>query len=531
MSNAYRQMSLPGPSGERLPTLTLIELTRKEFRRYLLPLASIFAAIAFLFLAWGLLNPPSYKSSATVLVEDNSPLAPLMEGRTAAPEDASRAIISRDLLFGRQVMEDVLRAGGWLDEPRTPIEKERLVKAVIARTDIVVTDRAGTRSSGPKLSLVKITYTDSDPQRAYVVAKRFSEALIEQVLNSKARASRSAYQFIDAQVEQYQEALGEADGKLRDYRSANPDAVPGVDTDVSARIGELRRAVDDARMDLADVGAQERQVMSQLSRESQVTTVSRASQTNAQLAGLQAEQARLMLSYTDQHPDVVLIQKQIRQLQSQPRGGGRGAAATVLPGSSPSLNPVYVQLRGQLAEVRRMGAASASRVATAQALLAEELDRSRKIIGSQGTVAALTRASDVNREMYEDLLKRRENARVSMSLDADGRSLGFQIQEPASVPLQPSGVRLMHFAVAGLLLATLVPLLLLSLLVKHDPRVRSTLQIEREAGLPVLASIPFHLTHDKYVQSAKRLRLGSALFLAVPVVYALVLMLKLANVL
>jgi polysaccharide chain length determinant protein (PEP-CTERM system associated) len=530
VSNSYGQLSLPGPSGERLPTLTLISLARKEFRRYLLPFATIFAAIAFFFLAWGMVNPPTYKSSATVLVQDNSPITPLMEGRTAASNDASQAVISRDVLFGRRVMEEVLRAGGWLDDNPSPLEKDRLTREIIARTEIVVTDRPVTRSTDPRLSVVKITYSDSDAKRAYIVAKRFSEALIEQVLNSKAAASRSAYQFIDAQVERYQHALGEADDKLQDYRSGNPDALPGVDSDVSARIGELRRAVDNARMDLADVGAQEQQVISQLSRESQVATVPRSAQFDAQLSALEAERDRLMLTYTDQYPDVVRVKNQIRDLMAQ-KGSGRASGSSVLPGTTPSLNPLYAQLRTQLADVRRQGAAAASRVATAQALLEQELERSRKIIGSEPTVSALTRAKDVNQEMYEDLLKRRENARVSLSLDADGRSLGFQIQEPASIPLFPSGPRLMHFAVAGLMLATLVPLLLLSLLVKHDPRVRSPLQIERDAGLPVLATIPIHFTHAQHEMETRRLKLGSALFLAVPAVYALVLLLKVLGVL
>jgi hypothetical protein len=195
------------------------------------------------------------------------------------------------------------------------------------------------------------------------------------------------------------------------------------------------------------------------------------------------------------------------------------------------MNPVYEQLRTQLAEVRRQGAAAASRVATAQALLRDELERSRRIIGSEGMVSALTRAHDVNKEMYEDLLKRRENARVSMSLDADGRSLGFQIQEPASIPAIPTGLRLMHFAVAGISVAILIPLLLLSMLVKHDPRVRLPLQIERDAGLPVLGTIPLHLTHDQFEQRNRRLRLGSALFVVVPLIYGLVLMLKLVSIL
>lgn len=529
MNTPYRQLSLPGPASERLPTMSLLAIARKELRRYLLPLATIFAAIALLFLAWGVTNPPTYESSATVLVQDNAAVTPLLEGRTVAPNDSSRAVISRDVLFGQRVMDEVLRAGGWSAADLSPVEKGKLINTIMDRTEVTVTERTPVRSSDPKLSLVKITYSDSDAKRAYAVAKRFSEALIEQVLESRARTSKSAYQFIDAQVDQYQKALSEADRKLQTYRIANPDAVPGVETDVGARIAELRRAADNASMDLADVGAQEHQLMGMLSRESQLTTISRSTQANAQLASLQGEYDRLLLSYTDQHPDVVRVRNQIRAMQGQMRGGR--ARGSVLPGGTPTMNPVYEQLRTQLAEVRRQGAAAASRVATAQALLREEYERSRRILESGGEVSALTRAHDVNKEMYEDLLKRRENARVTMSLDADGRSLGFQIQEPASVPLLPTGLRLMHFAAAGLAVAIFVPLLLLSMLVRHDPRVRVPLQIERDAGLPVLASIPAYTTRAQSEVSARKLRLGSLVLLSVPVIYGVVLMLKMVDVL
>jgi hypothetical protein len=57
------------------------------------------------------------------------------------------------------------------------------------------------------------------------------------------------------------------------------------------------------------------------------------------------------------------------------------------------------------------------------------------------------------------------------------------------------------------------------------------LQIERDAGLPVLGTIPLHLTHDQFEQRNRRLRLGSALFVVVPLIYGLVLMLKLVSIL
>ena len=49
----------------------------------------------------------------------------------------------------------------------------------------------------------------------------------------------------------------------------------------------------------------------------------------------------------------------------------------------------------------------------------QELDRSRRIAASESALAELTRDYEVNRDIYQDLLKRRENARVSMNLDAE----------------------------------------------------------------------------------------------------------------
>ena len=525
MNNAYPQLS--GPAPERMPALEFLPLAYREFRRYLLPLATIFAVIALFFLMWGVVNPPTYKSSATVLVQDNTPVTPLLEGRAAAPNDTAKVMITKDVLFGRKVMEEILKAGGWLASDPSPLEKERIINGIIGRTDVAVTERGQVRSTDPKLSLVKITYSDADAKRAHAVAERFSEALIEQVLDSKSKASASAYDFIDAQVAKYQQALAESDRKLRAYRTANPDALPGMDTDVAARIGELRRAVDSATMDLADVGAQEGAVMSALSREGPVSTVSRATQANMQVATLQAELDRMRLSYTDQHPDVARLRAQIRDAQAQGRSGG----STVLPGAGAQLNPVHTQLRAQLAEVRRQGAAAASRVASAQALLREELEHSQSMLETQGEVASLARAQDVNRTMYEDLLARRENARVSRSLDADGSSLGFQIQEAASMPLQSTGLRLAHFAMAGLVLAVAVPLLLLSVMVRHDPRVRSPLQIEHAGGLPVLGTIPLYVNHHQVEDRAKRSRLATMLFFGVLLTYALVYVLRVADIL
>ena len=196
-----------------------------------------------------------------------------------------------------------------------------------------------------------------------------------------------------------------------------------------------------------------------------------------------------------------------------------------------TMNPLYGELRSKLSEARSRSAAVASRVATGERLLSEELARSGRIAASESSLAELTRDYEVNRDLYQDLLKRRENARVSMNLDAEQRGLSFRIQEPAAMPLRPTGLRLMHVAGAGLGAAFFTPLVLLFGVIKLDPRVRSPLQIERDAALPVLGTMPMYVTPNKRRQMLQRFALAAFLFLLVPAAYGVALALKMVHAL
>jgi polysaccharide export outer membrane protein len=179
--------------------------------------------------------------------------------------------------------------------------------------------------------------------------------------------------------------------------------------------------------------------------------------------------------------------------------------------------------RARLTEARGRSMGSASRIATGNTLLAQELDRLNRVAALGSELANLTRNFEVNRNLYQDLLERRENARLSMNLDAQRGGLNFRIQEPAAVPLQSNGLSPTQVAIGGLLLAIAAPLLLLAGWFRFDPRVRMPMQIEQLAGLPVLGSIPSRPTGEQQTRSTQRVLLAAALMLSVPIAYALVL--------
>lgn len=527
-------MDLTVPETRPSAIAAMVPVAFEEWRRRPVMLAAVFTAIALAALAFGLMLPKKYNSTSTILVEESNIIKPLMEGRAVPTSVVSRAAITREVAFSRKVMNEILQAGGWLKSNPTPLQKDQLIEQITSRTII----------SNPRDNLIRVSYTDTDATRAHAVTKRFTELIIQESLATKERESRDAYDFIDSQVRAYHRKLTDAESKLEAYRKSNPDARPGIDGDVNSRIGELRRMVDTSRMELMDLESQGNALQGQLNGENEINVVqTRTGQLLARMAELETEKDKLLMNFTEQHPDVVRIQHQLRDLEEDLRreesnqqarriAGASGAPApgtgTTLDGTA-SFNPLYGELKSKLAENRRQAAAVNSRIATSQALLDQELARSRHIAASESTLAELSRDYEVNRDLYQDLLKRRENARVSMSLDAEQRGLSFRVQEPASFPLRGVGLRLVHVASAGLGAAALAPLVLLFGFVRLDPRVRSPYQIETAAALPVLGKVPRFQTAPSRRQGTRRFVIAAMIFLVVPTVYGLTLLLKLVT--
>ncbi len=501
------------------PLIDMLPMFLKEGRRHGLILTFIFAIIAIAALTAGLLWPKSYVASTTILAQSSDIIAPLLEGRAVPTGVTDRAGLARQVVFSRKVLTEAMQAGGWMESQPSPVEQERIMERI----------KDATQVTSPRPELVQITYRDSDPQRTFSVTKHLAELFIEESRATKERESREAFEFIDNQVSDYHKKLTSAEEGLLKYRSENADAQAGSAADANARISALRTQVEQARTNLMEQRSRESALVAQLSGESEVTAVqTREGLYRAQLIELQNQLDRLLLTYTEQYPDVVRTRMQMQDIQRQlkdeqdRRSTAVASGQTQSPFGNTQFNPLYQELRTRLADLRREIAATQTRMSASEGMLNDELDRSRRIAASEGALAELTRDYVVNRDIYQDLLRRRENARVSMVLDEEQRGLTFRIQDPAILPLRPSGLRLLHFAAGGLGAGILAPFALLFALVQFDPRVRSARQLERTTGLVALATIPTYPTAGERIRNRARVAFAFAVVAAVLGAYALV---------
>jgi uncharacterized protein involved in exopolysaccharide biosynthesis len=221
----------------------------------------------------------------------------------------------------------------------------------------------------------------------------------------------------------------------------------------------------------------------------------REGQYRERIGQLQNQIDELRLNYLDTHPEIVRLKYQIEDLTAAMKEAHDNRAK---PGSGGADNatitsPLYMQLRTDHLRVKTEIDSFKGRLSEYRRQLATELDRGRRVNVGEATLAEITRDYEVNRDIYHDLLRRRENARVSMNLGRTEQGPAFRIQEPANLPVQRTGLRLSHVLFAGILLSLVTPVLFVIAKLKLDPRIRQAAQITSQLKLPLLATVPMHL--------------------------------------
>jgi len=483
----------------------LLELLLREGRRRMLMLGAAFSALAVIGLLVGLVLPKKWEASALLIAEERNIIKPLMEGRAVATAMGDQKAIVTQMVMSRKILREVLTFGGWLTPKTNAQDQERLMTQLKGRIKI----------SSPRDELIRITYQDTDRWRAFKITNFLAEVYVREGAAAKERESRDAFDFINKRVKEYGDKLTEShQSLLAYYNGQNREPARGASVAPSDGIGEgatppppaqLRGGVSPQQ--LAALRAEEATLTAQLGRRAGAPTTAESRQIEdqyrARVLQLEGEVNRLIARYTDEYPEVKRTKRdlEIARLDLQNAEHARLDREKARAAASALDDDVSRAARARLDDVQRQISAatgirrrpSSRGVGLTQALAAAPAtgtEREMQSVGTDTTLSELLRRYEANRDVYQDLLKRRENARVSMDLDVEKRGLTMRVQEAAELPAIASGMRLLHMTVIALVLSVLVPLGLLFAFVRLDPKVRSRWQIERIARVPVLAAIP-----------------------------------------
>lgn len=470
------------------------------------PAFFLFLVVSSIALLVGFIYPYQYASEVVIFVDDQNIIRPLMEGSAVATKISDRASAAKELLWGRNIIDRVAEdANIWGSRAAdfSNVNREAMIASL--RSAVKVKSRGDNYFS--------IGYESDNPRIAFLVAQRFGQVFIEESGIRKKEESRKAYEFIDKQVKAYESQIALTDEQLKTFLSEN---VEGTEEQANSRLAQLRSKIELAELELREMQAKQASLDNQLAGASRnLAQQVKGDSYQQRILGLQDQLDALRLKYRDVHPDIVGLREQIEELKRQQLDAlsNPNLQAT---SQSEVANPFYQELQGERAKVVTEIQSIQTRILALNTLLAAEKTRMERIQTNKAELSGLTRDMEVNKQIYDDLLKRRERARVSMRLDIEGQGLNYRIQEAAQYPLSPTGIQFFHIAGAGLLLGLVAPFLLAGGLLQMDSRIRTRTVIEESLGFPVLAVIPEVRTpYEKRLDRKRTVAIGFCVVLVI----------------
>lgn len=469
---------------EMMPLLSREATSRKA------SLLAIFVVVSLALLLIGFLWQKQYLSHTTLYVDDTNVVRPLLEDIAESADQIDKANVAREIIFSRDILDTIMAEGGWVPEGTSAVQRERIKEEIIENTIV----------ENINSTLIGIGFYHKTPKVAYETTRRYADLFLEKSVKAQSAETNDAFDFIEGQVETYRGKLEDAERRLESFKAAHPGARPGTESNVDSRIIELRRELEGTQLLFSEANQRAITLDRELASESLNLQREYRDNRNAQrIQELQSQIDVLRLSYTDDYPDIIRLKQQIEEFRSfAAQGGGAQLGSTGLGGSyglggggaGAGISPVYQELRAQAAQSKATAESLRSRLAQTRSLLQSELGRADQSTKVERELAELSRDYEINKQIYEDLVKRRENARVSMVLGKEKQGVLYRIQEPANFPVLPSGLRFMHWAALGLILGAIMPFLYLFTFIKLDPRIRTASGVTDDLDLPLLTVVP-----------------------------------------
>ncbi len=450
----------------------LINAIFVEVLRFRYWIVLTFIVVSAVVLGSGYVLPKSYNSKVVLYADETNIIGNLLAGKAEITKlDRAREV--RNIVYTNRMLTSTATLSG-IENPDEAIGVLRNAIKVVARGDYV-----------------DISYTAGSKEQAFSVISNVTDLFIKETSRKKREESQGAFEFIDAQVESYKRQLEAAEQQLKEFSAENIDVSK---ESVSSRVTSLKRDIQMMELELQDTQARLSSYENQLAGEPQFLEVEIQPQQTyqeKQLESYEQQLANLRLSYLDTHPDIISLVSQIDALKTQiaadkAASGGRTTAQVE--------NPAFTNLKDVLNQERANLDAKTKRLSNLKNLLTLEMQNAEIVADKQATYSELTRDYDVTKGVYDDMLKRRENARLSMTLDVQGQGVTYKIHEPPLYPIKWEGLQLKHYAMIGPVLGGAIPLGLILALVVLDPRVRSSSFMEQNLPpqIELITSVPVY---------------------------------------
>jgi polysaccharide chain length determinant protein (PEP-CTERM system associated) len=446
------------------------------------------------------------------------------------PTDYVRPIATRPIqdrlqsistqIMSRTKLEQIIREFNLYPEER----KSGLME------DVVQQMRSDIRADVNRSDAFTVSYVGRNPLLVMKVTERLAALFMEASVRDRELLTEETDQFIGTELEGARRRLIDQEKKLEAYRMKYAGQLP---TQVEANLQSMQNAMSQVRSvgesinsarsrrlliekslkDLenevpTDPGAQSGDAVSGATPDSP-----RTGSTAQMLEGAKRTLAAMRLRYSDAWPDVQRQQRFVDELQrtldAQQLETPLSADAAVGPTAEQvrqkrlqslraELDAVDQQIAGYEAEQKRFSSTAAAYQARVEAVPERESE-----------MVELTRDYSTLTNIYNNLLTKSEESKVTTHLESRQIGERFEILDPARLPERPFSPNRQQINLYGMMAGLGIGLAIVALLEYRDSSFKTDDDVTRVLALPVLAVVPLMQSDlDRTRAGRRRLVIG-----------------------
>ncbi|MBB6091251.1 uncharacterized protein involved in exopolysaccharide biosynthesis [Povalibacter uvarum] len=289
------------------------------------PAIIVAAAVLVLAIAAAFLWPAMYRSTATILIEQQEVPSDLVRSMVSSYADQRIQTISQRVMTTENLMRIIDRYNLYPSE-RESEPREVLMQRM--RDDIrfsmisadVVDPRLG-RATKATIAF-SVSFDSRSPMLAARVANELTTLYLNENIESRKQLADDTATFLSAEAQRLSEQIGETESRVAEFKEKHVGALPER---MALNLQFITRAEDELRETETRIRSLDQQVLyleaqlAQLEPSSQMfsSTGERVLSPSDRLKILRSEYARASAVYSPDHPDITRMKREIEGLERE----------------------------------------------------------------------------------------------------------------------------------------------------------------------------------------------------------------------
>lgn len=513
-------------------------------RRRRWPALASAAGIVFIAIAAALFWPPTYRSTGTILIEQQEVPVDLVRSMVSSYADQRIQVITQRVMTTENLIRIMDRYALYPDDRRS---KPREVLIQRMRDDItfsmISADVVDPRLGRPTKATIafSVSYDNRSPMLAAKVANELTTLYLNENLESRKQLADGTATFLTAEADRLNKQIAELDTKLAAFKEKNAHTLPELN---QLNMQLMTRAEEELRETDTRIRSLDQQIvyldaqLAQLNPASQIFTstgervmspsdrlkmlksdYSRASGIYAadhpdvvrmkrEVEGLEREvgkvntgndlarqlrdaQGQLALArekYAADHPDVQQLERLVSSIEAAMQAAPLTAAATSRQDAD---NPAYIQVSAQReasinerTSLERKAATLRERIGGFESRLAQSPEIEREY-------SAMVRDMDNAQLKYREVRQKQMEATLAQNLEVERKGERFTLIEPPLPAEEPVSPNRAAIVALGVILALGTAVGVVALMEMIDTSIRGKRDVESLISVAPLAVLPW----------------------------------------